>query len=120
MRKATAQNAKVLQSKNEEFLQCEQKHKEVDERYKYLQDRIDSLESQQLGIGMDDEKRDSGSLAQQLMEAKRLKSEFKSSRTTTKNKMKSIDKELGKLKKQIKGHEQKNQALRTEYQQKEA
>merc|ERR1712154_599551 len=68
----------VIQSKNDEFIECDAKYKEVNERYKYLNDRVDSLESQQLGIGMDDEKRDSGSLAKQLMEAKRLKSEYKS------------------------------------------
>ena len=51
--------------------------------------------------------------AVQLMEAKRLKSEYKSSLTTTRNKMQSIDKELKTLHRQIKGHEQQKKADQT-------
>merc|ERR1712244_177663 len=78
----------TMNDKNEEYKECESKHNAINEKYKYLVNRIESLESQQLGIGMDHDKKDSGSLAKQLMEAKRLKSEYKSEITTTKNKIK--------------------------------
>merc|ERR1712157_476514 len=94
--------------------ECDAKYKQVNERYKYLNDRVDSLESQQLGIGMDDEKRDSGSLAKQLMEAKRMKSEYKSAITNITNQSKNIKKELVKLNKQRVEHEKQNNKLQDE------
>merc|ERR1712228_546258 len=111
---------KSINSKNNEFIECDSKYKEVNERYKYLVNRVDSLESQQLGIGMDDEKRDSGSLAKQLMEAKRLKSEFKSKITNIQNQSKNIKKELVKLNKQRIEHEKNNNKLQNELKIKES
>merc|ERR1712129_139085 len=59
----------------------------------------------------DDEKRDSGSLAKQLMEAKRLKSEYKSQITNINQKTKNINKELKKLNKQRTEHAKNNDKL---------
>ena len=118
--KECANLTKAIKAKNNEFVECDSKYKEVNERYKYLVNRVDSLESQQLGIGMDDEKRDSGSLAKQLMEAKRLKSEFKSKITNIQNQSKNIKKELVKLNKQRVEHEKNNNKLQNELKIKEA
>jgi len=120
VQKQCRHNEKAMAAKKKEAVACEQRHAAVEERHQYLADRVDSLESQQLGIGMDDEKRDSGSLAQQLMEAKRLKSEYKAALTTTRNKIKNSTKELAKLQRQIKSHETKDQQLKSKLQAKQS
>eukprot|EP00488_Nonionellina_sp_1-RS-2012_P001335 TRINITY_DN2143_c0_g1_i1.p1 TRINITY_DN2143_c0_g1~~TRINITY_DN2143_c0_g1_i1.p1 ORF type:complete len:126 (+),score=55.83 TRINITY_DN2143_c0_g1_i1:318-695(+) len=53
------------------------------------------------------------------MEAKRLKSQYKSQITTTNNKIKNINKELKKLKQQISRHQNTNIQLENEYKMKE-
>eukprot|EP01084_Bolivina_argentea_P124154 220005_1 len=101
--------------KEKELLNTENEYKIITEKHKYLLDRIDSLESQQLGIGMDNKKKDSGSLAKQLMEAKRLKSQYKSQLTQIKNKIKLLNKNINKHEKKIQQYQNKNNKLEKEY-----
>ena len=116
-------NDNLIKNKNEQFIKCQDEFKKASEKYKYLQDRITSLESQQLGIGINDKNKNddgnNGSLAKQLMETKKNKSQYQSQIRNCKNKIKGIKKELIKLNKEIKAYNNNNNDLQNEYKQKE-
>jgi len=87
-------NETLLKEKEKECIEIDNKYNKINEKYEYYNNRISTLESQQLGIGMknnnnDDNKNDDkGSLTQQLMEVKRLLSEYDSQLTNCKKSFK--------------------------------
>ena len=84
--------------------------------------RIETLESQQLGINMNDnnENDQKGSLANQLMEQKRLTSEYQTKIKSLKNQIKNKQKKINNLSKQLKNHDKNFKRMDAECQKKQS